>query len=254
MCPTHRSQRLDIIREELAAGRRCIVVSTSLVEAGVDVDFPIVYRAEAGLDQIAQAAGRCNREGLLSRGEVFVFPPVGRRVVGEQNRRAAAASAVFRRHDDPLALDAVEDFFREVYWSESAGAQDGLDRKQILDRLKERERDLLFPFEAIARDFQLIEDGMLPILIPFDALAGTLLKDLETTERVGGTARSLQPYVVQVPPGQFARLCAAGVVQPVAPHRFGEQFCALVNESLYRDDVGLTWDDPSYRSVEANVV
>jgi CRISPR-associated endonuclease/helicase Cas3 len=254
MCPKHRSQRLSTIRKELAAARRCIVISTSLVEAGVDVDFPVVYRAEAGLDQIAQAAGRCNREGRRSRGEVFVFRPFGRRVVGEQSRRAAAASAVFRRHDDPLALDAIQDFFREVYWSESAGSQDGLDRKLILGRLEERKSDLLFPFEAVARDFKLIEDGMLPILIPFDADARTLLKNLGTTDRVGETARGLQPYVIQVQPGQFAGLRTAGVVQPVAPHRFGEQFWALVSEGLYREDVGLTWDDPAYRGAEENVV
>ncbi|MGH6942823.1 MAG: CRISPR-associated helicase Cas3' [Geminicoccaceae bacterium] len=254
MYPKHRSERLAHIRSVLAPGRRCLVVSTSLVEAGVDVDFPVVYRAEAGLDQIAQAAGRCNREGRLRRGEVLVFRPAGRRLLGEQNRRATAASGIFRRHPDPLALDAIEDFFREVYWSETAGAQDGLDKKEILTRLDERKGDLLFPFEAIARDFRLIEDGMLPILIAFDDEARRLLKDLETTERVGEVARGLQPYVVQVPPGQFACLCAAGVVQPVARERFGEQFWALVNESLYRPDIGLTWDDPTYRTAEANII
>ena len=117
-----------------------------------------------------------------------MFRPVGRRLLGEQNRRAAAASGVFRRYDDPLALDAIEDFFREVYWSESAGAQDGLDKKEILARLEERKGDLLFPFEAIARDFRLIEDGMLPILIPFDDDARRS-EGLETTERVGEVAR-----------------------------------------------------------------
>jgi len=182
-----------------------------LVEAGVDLDFPVVYRAEAGLDQIAQAAGRCNREGRLSRGKVFVFRATGRRLLGEQSRRATAADGVFRRREDPLALNAIEDFFQEVYWSESAGVQDGLDRKHILGRLEERSADLLFPFEAIARDFRLIEDGMLPILIQLDDKARRLLKELETTERVGEVARALQPYVVQVPPGQFAHLCAAGV-------------------------------------------
>lgn len=123
-----------------------------------------------------------------------------------------------------------------------------------MSRLEERTGDLLFPFEVIARDFKLIEDGMLPILIPFDDDARGLLKHLATTERVGEIARRLQPYVVQVPPGQFARLCAAGVVQPVAPHWFGEQFCALVNSNLYRRDVGLTWSDPTYRQAEENVV
>ena len=70
---------------------------------------------------------------------------------------------------------------------------------------------------------------MLPVLIPFDDEARGLLKELATTEQVGEIARRLQPYVVQVPPGQFARLCAAGVVQPVAQERFGEQFWRLVN-------------------------
>jgi CRISPR-associated endonuclease/helicase Cas3 len=177
-----------------------------------------------------------------------------RRLVGEQNRRAAAASGIFRRHDDPLALDAIEDFFREVYWSESAGAEDGLDKKQILTRLDERKGDLLFPFEAIARDFKLIEDGMLPILIPFDKKARRLLGKLRYAERAGRLARALQPYVVQVHRDQFVRLHQAGAIQPVQENRFGEQFCALISESLYRPDVGLTWDDPTYRAAGANVV
>jgi len=255
MCPKHRSERLAEIRARLGpkAPQRCIVISTSLVEAGVDLDFPVVYRAATGLDQIAQAAGRCNREGRLAQGRVFVFRSAGRRLVGEQNRRAGAADGIFHRYDDPLALEAVEDFFGEVYWSESAGASDGLDKKQVLGRLEERRSDLLFPFESVARDFRLIEDGMLPVLIPFDGEARRLLEALETTERVGEVARGLQPYVVQVPPGQFARLCAAGVVQPIAPHRFGEQFWQLMSASLYRNDVGLTWEDPTYRAAEANV-
>lgn len=128
MCPKHRSVRLETIRGALKAGQRCVIISTSLVEAGVDVDFPVVYRAEAGLDQIAQAAGRCNREGRLSQGRVFVFRSAGRQIIGEQNWRAKAAAGVFRRHDDPLALEAIEGFFDEVYWAESAGPQDGLDK------------------------------------------------------------------------------------------------------------------------------
>jgi CRISPR-associated endonuclease/helicase Cas3 len=252
MCPKHRSERLAEIRRALAAGRRCIVVSTSLVEAGVDLDFPVVYRAEAGLDQIAQAAGRCNREGRLEQGQVFVFRARRPEPKGEMDRRAKAAAGIFRRHPvDPLALEAIESFFREVYWSEG---NDGLDKKQILARLEERKGDLLFPFESIARDFKLIEDGMLPVLIRFDDEARRLLEELKTTERIGEVARRLQPYVVQIYPGQFARLRASAVVQPVAEHRFGEQFCVLVNESLYRADVGLSWDDPTYRAAEANVV
>ncbi len=257
MCPKHRSERLKEIKTRLdpKARKRCIAVSTSLVEAGVDVDFPVVYRAEAGIDSIAQAAGRCNREGRLSQGEVFVFRPAGRRLPPEMQRRASAAGAIFRCHlDDPLALDAVEEFFLQVYWTESAGAHDGLDKKQILARLEERKGDLLFPFEAIARDFQLIEDGMLPILIPFDRRSRRLLGKLHHATRAGRLTRALQPYVVQLPPTQFARLRADDAVQPVASERFGEQFWELVNESLYRPDIGLTSDDPTYRAAEANII
>ncbi len=81
MCPAHRRSVLAVIRERLAKGEECRVVSTQLVEAGVDVDFPVVYRAMGGLESLAQSAGRCNREGKLARGSFRVFraptEPVG---------------------------------------------------------------------------------------------------------------------------------------------------------------------------------
>ena len=74
MCAKHRSQKLDEIRGRLKNGEPCRVIATSLIEAGVDVDFPLVMRAEAGLDSVAQAAGRCNRERQRPSGkQVFVW-------------------------------------------------------------------------------------------------------------------------------------------------------------------------------------
>ena len=73
MCAKHRSQKLDEIRGRLKNGEPCRVIATSLIEAGVDVDFPLVMRAEAGLDSVAQAAGRCNREGKRSSENSFVW-------------------------------------------------------------------------------------------------------------------------------------------------------------------------------------
>ena len=120
MCAKHRSLKLAEIRSRLKDGLPCRLVSTSLIEAGVDVDFPAVYRAETGLDQLAQAAGRCNRNGKRDWQDSLVQPFrfSGGPPKGERNRRVLAAQGALRRHDDPLGLAALRTFFEEVYWSE----------------------------------------------------------------------------------------------------------------------------------------
>ncbi|GHU99460.1 hypothetical protein FACS1894211_04890 [Clostridia bacterium] len=80
MCPKHRSEIIEIIRVRLKDKKPCIVVSTQLIEAGVDIDFPVVYRAEAGLESIAQSAGRCNREGAPTPGRFYIFTPEDARI------------------------------------------------------------------------------------------------------------------------------------------------------------------------------
>jgi len=251
MCPAHRSERLNEIRQRLADKRRCIVISTSLVEAGVDLDFPTVYRAETGLDSLAQAAGRCNREGRLQQGEVFLFRAKGHSPKGEMDRRATAARSVLRRQGaDPLSPDAIEAFFGDLYWSETG---EGLDKYDLLALLEGTPKEMLLPFETVARLFRMIESDMLPVIIPRGETARALIDELKQTDRVGQIARKLQPYIVQLHEGQFAKLRDAGAVQPVNPDRFGEQFHALVSEGLYRDDVGLTLDDPTFRRVDENM-
>lgn len=256
MCPRHRTQRLLEIRQRLKEGRPCRLVATSLIEAGVDVDFPAVYRAETGLDAVAQAAGRCNREGRRGRDEsmVFVFRPAGGQMHRAMKQLAGIAESVLRRHsDDPLSLQAVEDYFRELYWLKSVGRDDELDRDG-LTRLNAGLAKGWFPFESVARLFKIIEDGMKPVLIPFDGDAKRLIGELKDADDVGQIARKLQPYIVNVPPRAFLALRQAGAVQPVNEPRFGEQFCVLVSKELYRDDVGLLWDDPTFLDIESTII
>ena len=95
MCPEHRTTTLNKIRSALLDGRPCRVISTQLIEAGVDIDFPIVFRSAAGIDSIAQAAGRCNREGKISEGgRVFVFSPEDGLPPGYFRQAAQTASRV----------------------------------------------------------------------------------------------------------------------------------------------------------------
>ena len=120
------------------------LVSTSLIEAGVDIDFPEVWRAAAGLDSIAQAAGRCNREGRLVLGRAVVFEPAEAQPPAALKAFWQAARPVLRRHDDPLTLDAVQHFFRELYWQKGDAAFDTArvdGRPGILPAIAERAPD-----------------------------------------------------------------------------------------------------------------
>jgi len=145
----HRKIILDMIRARLKDGTPCRVIATSLVEAGVDLDFPRVWRAEAGLDQIAQAAGRCNREGRREIVESIVtifsapdFPPPAeiRGLTGDMKRMAG-------NHADLLSPPALQEYFEEVYWRKGP---DGLDRKSILSRAQ---TTLTLPIAAWQRIF-----------------------------------------------------------------------------------------------------
>src|SRR5256885_12218463 len=94
MCAQHRLDVLDQVRELLKAGLPCRLLSTQLIEAGVDVDFPVVWRAMGPLDSIVQVAGRCNREGRLASGAMHVFRPADHKLPGDVYRAAADQAAI----------------------------------------------------------------------------------------------------------------------------------------------------------------
>ena len=256
MCAAHRRERLRDVRTSLAEGEPVRLVATSLVEAGVDVDFPQVWRAQAGLESIIQAAGRCNREGRARSADVFVFEPEvseGHGPPPEVGQFADAARTVMRAYEDPLVPEAIRAYFRELYWTRG---DDGLDTKGIMWLLNERGRTLEIPFETVARHFRLIETAMVPVIVtnPLgradDPAVRKLIDALEHAERPGGIPRKLQPYTVQIPPHVRARLLAAGAARIVAEARFEQQFVVLTNTDIYAPDVGLYWDDPTFRRAE----
>ena len=257
MCARHRREKLDVVRERLRNGAPVRLVATSLVEAGVDLDFRVVWRAEAGLESIIQAAGRCNREGRAEMGDVFVFKPSEEeehKPPPEIGQFADAARDVMQSHlEDPMSLDAINEYFRRLYWLRG---DDALDAKSILRLLRERGRSLDFPFETIAREFRLIETAMVPVIVPWcgtdgrDGAVKRLLEKLRWVERPGRIAQQLQPYVVQVPPQVRTALLTAGAAEVVCKDDFEHQFVVLVNMDLYGPETGLTWNDPTYRTAE----
>lgn len=239
MIPAHRSAMLERIRKRLDDKRRCVVVSTQLVEAGVDVDFPEVYRELAGLDSIVQAAGRCNREGrLIDGGMVHVFECA---VDGERQKTGAwlekmksIARDVIRENDGKVDESLIPAFFATRYGTED------LDAKHIFQKLTSK--DLIvtgfktMPFEQCALDYRIIEDDSVPVFVPWGEEGRTLLKELLASDNPAGMAMRLQRFSVSVPVWKIDEYKKTGAVEELEP------FLILREDggrSFYREDIGL---------------
>lgn len=253
MCAAHRRAVLAEIRDDLKAGRPCRVISTSLIEAGVDVDFPLVFRAEAGLDSILQAAGRCNREGRrdAEASRTLVFRPADGKRPQSMKAPIESGETVFRRFGDDVArLDAVALYFDELLYRKGDAA---LDEQAIMRLCHDHMNTLNFPFETIADRFRMIDDYNQPVIVAWDdeaRAAITALRHLPDGFTPGGVARCLQGYTVGVPPKARQAMIANGAAQIVDEARYGDQFVVLANPDLYRADVGLSWADPTLMDAE----
>jgi len=227
MCGEHRTEVIGRIKKRLAGQDTLRVVSTQLVEAGVDLDFPVVYRALAGLDSIAQAAGRCNREGMRSPQDsavvVFVPPkasPPGLLRKGEQITRSLLLEGL----PDPLAPSAFERYFEALYWNCNT-----LDRHGILDLLQPGQ-NLELQFRTAGERFRFIEPaGSAPIVVRY----GDSHEWIERLRRDGSNRdlrRRLQRYIVTIP--LRWRNCLAGEreLEEVIPGVFWQTRPGLYDE------------------------
>ena len=239
MCAVHRSQTLDEIRTRLRSGAPCRVIATSLIEAGVDVDFPLVMRAEAGLDSVAQAAGRCNREGKQApeNSHVWIFAPEeGWKNPPELAFQAGVMRVITRHHaDDLLSTAAITAYFRELYTLKGRE----LDKENILQKHSKAAKSLDFPFQTIADKFRMIKSPMLPLIIPFDRKAEKLIDALRQADHIGGILRELQPYTVQIYEKDLAALYKERLIEQVNEQTFGKQFHALSCTLNVYDEAGL---------------
>ncbi len=197
MLPEDRRRVLALVRARLREGLPCRLVATSLVEAGVDLDFPCGWREETGLDSLLQAAGRVNREGVNAAADsvLNVFRLADSRPAGQISQRASVSRGIFRLHGDVTSPDAIAAYFQELYGVKGAEA---LDTINALKRLNVP--SCLFPFDQIAREFHLIRDAALPVVILSGDEAGESLRkrlmsgdvDRALLRRVG--ARSVRVY------------------------------------------------------------
>ena len=211
MVPKHRRVVLDEIRARLRSGQVCRVVSTSLIEAGVDVDFPAVWRELAGLDSILQAAGRCNREAKRAPEDsvVTVFSGVSRPPLLLQVN-IDAAKEVLRtctQWDDPASVKQYFSVYRKL-------AGDHLDQSDTIKHMQEGIAGNMFPFRTVAQEFHLIDSNTKTIYIPLGDGAA-LLSELQAGNYSRSLYRALGQYAVSVYEQRYHALLDAGIIRPL---------------------------------------
>jgi CRISPR-associated endonuclease/helicase Cas3 len=212
LCGAHRRAVLDTVRHRLAAGEPCHLVSTQVVEAGVDLDFPVVMRAIGPFDRIIQAAGRCNREGNLASGRVVVFfpeegrtPPGAYRTASDEARLLLARGSV--DFDDPTVC---ERYFARLYQGVNTDGR-GIQK----DR---RERH----YPDVARKFRMIDEETVPVLVPYDEEREEFDALCAWAQR-GPVSRAFwrraQPLVVSLYQKDFEEATRAGAIEEIVPEQ-----------------------------------
>ena len=231
MCPRHVSKAIQEIQQALSDNSETVirVVATQLIEAGVDIDFPVVYRQEAGLDSILQAAGRCNREGKLDMATTYVFSlseehKLYGSIIDANNARLNMVNV-----NDWFASEAMTEYFRQLYC-----------RKETFD--KKDIKTLLYKptemcFAEAAKEFRLIEETGKTVYVNMD-------DSLELVERLKNNGityslmKQLSQYSVNIHERDFLKLLSYGAIEEVI-----EGIYVVNDRAQYDENIGLRLDN-----------
>ena len=235
MTPEHRKRTLDTIRERLIDDKSVRVVSTSLIEAGVDLDFPVVYRELAGLDSMIQAGGRCNREGREDPGasKVFVFRfKELKRLPSSMKLPAEVAETIIMKNIEIDSPKTIKEYFDALYYHKS----EGLDREKIVEKLNNRPSD--FRFADVGEKFKLIDTfENKTIFIPRDLKSNALADEIRKHGEV--LTRSIYRQT-----GKYSVSVSERVLRALSPalEMINEEFAILAVSKYYSQETGLAED------------
>ena len=236
LCGEHRSEKLAEIKSKLKSGQSIRVVSTQLIEAGVDISLPVVYRALAGLDSIAQAAWRCNREGLLAeKGKVVVFvPPNNHKLKGQLGLSASTSKTLLPLFTEvPLHHSHFKRYF-EHYYSKAKS----LDAQGIEELLTKDAKELKIQFRTAANRFHFIKEEGYPVFVTYGEGA-KLIQQLKVLGASLWLLRKLQRYTVTIHEQDKNRLVKAGDIRELTAL---SGVYELVTAGLYDLKLGLMSD------------
>ena len=231
MYPKHRRRVLDKIRRLVKDGKRCILISTSLVEAGVDLDFCTVYRQLAGVDSMIQAAGRCNREGKRAAQDSFayLFQFEEKEYVPGQQLQIDVSKMLLSEGEDISSLHGIEKYFEALYHFRG----ESLDKKKIFEEFKDKR----YNFAKAAKEFKLIEENTLTVFISREEEAEELLWQIKHQGYTKSGMRKAGQYCIQLYENDIEKLRGAGMLRQV-PGGI-ENFYELVDSGQYSEEMGL---------------
>lgn len=195
LCGAHRRKVLNKLKSKLDNGEPCHLATTQVVEAGVDIDFPLVLRALGPLDRIVQAGGRCNREGKLDRGQVIIFEPEDGGMPPGAYRSGADTAKMILQDLSPAQLHdplTYHKYFQLLYQAVDTDSRD-------IQKLREQ-----FKYADVDKLFRVIDDKSISVVIPWERGADILrkIRYMDEEELGRGILRLLQPYMVNVHPSQ----------------------------------------------------
>ena len=231
MCPAHVAATIQRVKEALKVESKepVRVVATQLIEAGVDIDFPVVYRQEAGLDSILQAAGRCNREGKQELCTTYVFGlgkehPLPPGFISQTNN----ARKGMGQQRDWFAPEAMTSYFQQLH-----SRIDDFDNKQIQELLYKPECE----FEEAARQFHLIDDQTTSVIVNWERSLD-LYQQLLSQGPSYSLMKKLSQYSVSIRKRDFQLLQSAGAIEEPFENTY-----AITNPNFYQADTGLSIDN-----------
>ena len=239
MIPAERKRVLAEIRERLKNGEMCRVVATSLIEAGVDVDFPEVMREQAGLDSVLQAAGRCNREGrkTIESSVVTVFKSE-EKVAPLFSANISACENVLKKYDDITRPECIMEYYNQLYYLKG---ENYLDKKGIINYIKNGN----YPFKTVSDTFKMIDSDTYAVYIPL-AKGKELVQRRKNGEMSKELFRTLGQYSVNIYREHLKSLLNAGDVEKVS-----ESEWVLCNMSLYDKNMGISLEADSGKALFA---
>ncbi len=232
MYPNHRKKIIEQIRERLKNGKECRVVSTQLIEAGVDVDFPVVFRSISGIDSIVQAAGRCNREGKLDSATIYVFKPTDKSYLGMGYLKLTSqiGEYVINSCEDILSIDAISRYFKELFIN-TKHRQDEYGILDIINKYKSIEVN--YDFESISEKFKFINNEGIQVIIPTEETK-ELINRLKYSEiGIKSILRKLNGFSINIPEYIFKELTQNNFVQEIVEGVF-----ILNNLDMYDSKLG----------------